>query len=567
MAELNENDPIIDVESLNERFEEKGYFRRLIDMFKGLGMPKNTPEYKLARLELQRQQAPLIAIVSVVLLVIVLIVVTQMTKPPAQQIFVTQVEEEKPEEPDEVKEEPPPPDPPDITPPDITVDVPNPGPPSEMAPTPSPPSPQVSVSPAPVDSVHNVVSPVKLRAMVTSRTPGARGAKTNGGAGYGDPTTEACVMKVLWWLKATQSPNGSWTNRRDGGTLANTALAVLTYLAHGEYPGADSPYQKDFGPVVKKAVDFLISSIQENSGGVRMKGSDGNEYAFLISTYALCEAYGMTKNPDVKDAALLCLERIVKSQSSTGGWDYKMNKSSTRDDVSYAGWAIQALKAGKMAGLHPDGLDECIKKAIRCLQSRNFDKGTFKYTAMQHGVNHPGLAGVGCLAMQLLGYGSKSEVARSLDYMRSWKPSFDGSDLPHNGSAHASNVSPQYYCYYATQCKYQAGMKEGATKTDQQTWYDWNKEMKVLFKSKIIDLDAKVKDWSGQEHKQGYYKNEDKYTSRPYMDSCLAALQLMVYYRYLPTTQTAAAKEDTGEEDTSAQAVNSGDVGVDVGDF
>ena len=29
MAELNENDPIIDVESLNERFEEKGYFRRL----------------------------------------------------------------------------------------------------------------------------------------------------------------------------------------------------------------------------------------------------------------------------------------------------------------------------------------------------------------------------------------------------------------------------------------------------------------------------------------------------------------------------------------------------------
>jgi hypothetical protein len=38
----------------------------------------------------------------------------------------------------------------------------------------------------------------------------------------------------------------------------------------------------------------------------------------------------------------------------------------------------------------------------------------------------------------------------------------------------------------------------------------------------------------------------------------------MVYYRYLPTTQTAAAKEDTGEEDTSTKAVNSGDVGVNV---
>ena len=567
MAELNENDPIIDIESLNERFEEKGYFRRLIDMFKGLGMPKNTPQYKLARLELQRQQAPLIAIVSVVLLVVVLIVVTQMTKPPAQQIFVTQVEEEKPEEDEEVKEEPPPPDPPDITPPDITVDVPNPGPPSEMAPTPSPPSPQVSVSPAPVDSVHNVVSPVKMRSMVQSRHPGGIGEKTRGGAGYGDPTTEACVMKVLWWLKATQDPDGSWFRNSSGSRnkVANAALAVLTYLAHGEYPGSPSPYQKDFGPVVKKAVDFLISSIQQNSGGVRIAGSDGNEYAFLIATYALCEAYGMTKNPDVKDAALVCLERIVQNQASTGGWDYKLNKASDRDDVSFAGWAIQALKAGKMAGLHPEGLDECIKKAIRCLQTRNFSSGTFKYTASNN--SHPGLAGVGCLAMQLLGYGSKKEVYESLNYMRGWKPSFEGADLPHNGKPASGNVCPQYYCYYATQCKYQAGMKEGASKVDQQTWYDWNKEMKVLFKSKIIDLDTKVKDWSGQEHKQGYYKNEDRYTSRPYMDSCLAALQLMVYYRYLPTTQTAAAKEDTAEADTSAQAVNSGDVGVDVGDF
>ena len=30
--------------------------------------------------------------------------------------------------------------------------------------------------------------------------------------------------------------------------------------------------------------------------------------------------------------------------------------------------AIEALKAGKMAGMHPEGLDECIKKAIKCLE-------------------------------------------------------------------------------------------------------------------------------------------------------------------------------------------------------
>jgi len=567
-TDVNENyegEVIVDLQAIGDKYEEKGYFRRLKDMFSGLGKPRNTPEYKLARLELQRQQAPLIAFVSVLLFFVVLVVMTQMEDDKAEEETPITVNTPKPEEPDVPEPEPPPPPDPEPIQVDVEIDVTDPGPVSEITPVQSPPSKQVSTKPAPVNSVANVISPVTMKSMLGSRNPGSIGAATRGGNGYGDARTEACVMKVLWWLKATQSPNGSWKNTRDGGTLANTALAVLTYLAHGEFPGSPSPYQKDFGPVVQKAVNFLISSIQQNSGGVRMTGADGNEYAFLISTYALCEAYGMTKNPDVKDAALLCLERIVKNQSSTGGWDYKMNKASMRDDVSYAGWAIQALKAGKMAGLHPDGLDECIKKAIRCLQSRNFDKGTFKYTAIQHGVNHPGLAGVGCLAMQLLGYGSKSEVARALDYMRDWKPSFNGSDLPHNGSAHASNVSPQYYCYYATQCKYQAGMKDGATKTDQQTWYDWNKAMKVLFTEKIIDLDAKVKDWSGQEHKQGYYKNEDKYTSRPYMDSCLAALQLMVYYRYLPTTQTAAAKENTeDDEDSSEKAVDSNDVKVTV---
>lgn len=571
-TDVNENyedEVIVDLKAIGDKYEEKGYFRRLKDMFSGLGKPRNTPEYKLARLELQRQQAPLIAFVSVLLFFVVLVVMTQMEDDKVEEETPITVNTPKPEEPDVPEPEPPPPPDPEPIKVDVEIDVTDPGPVSEITPVQSPPSKQVSTKPAPVNSVANVISPVTMKSMLGSRNPGSIGAATRGGNGYGDSRTEACVMKVLWWLKATQTPDGSWENerqggkKRDGGTLANTALAVLTYLAHGEYPGSPSPYQKDFGPVVQKAVNFLISSIQQNSGGVRMTGSDGNEYAFLITTYALCEAYGMTKNPDVKDAALVCLERIVQNQASTGGWDYKLNKASDRDDVSFAGWAIQALKAGKMAGLHPEGLDECIKKAIRCLQTRNFSSGTFKYTASNN--SHPGLAGVGCLAMQLLGYGSKREVSESLNYMRNWKPSFEGADLPHNGKPASGNVCPQYYCYYATQCKYQAGMKEGATKTDQQTWYDWNKAMKVLFTEKIIDLDTKVKDWSGQEHKQGYYKNEDKYTSRPYMDSCLAALQLMVYYRYLPTTQTAAAKENTGDdEDSSEKAVDSKDVRVTV---
>lgn len=553
---MEEEELVVDVAAIGEKYEEKGYFRRLKDMFSGLGKPHNTPEYKLAKIELQRQMAPLIAIVSVVLFFIILVVVTAMTGP-SKDKYEVQIAEAVQEPELEDQTEPEPPD--DIEPPpleevEITVDTPNPGPISELTPVATPPSEQVSVKPATQDTVAFVDSPVKMRSMTGSRNPGSIGAMTNGGAGYGDPVTEATVMKVLWWLKAKQAPDGSW--KGGSSQLANTALAILTYLAHGEYPNSESPFRKDFGPVVQKGIDFIINGITVGQDNIpHIKGSDGHEYAFLIATYALCEAFGMTKNPNCKYAAMQCLERIVKGQSPTGGWDYNINPKSNRDDLSFAGWALQALKAGKMAGLHPEGLDECIKKAVKCLQTRNFHKDHFTYCAANN--HHPGLTATGCLALQLLGYGNKPEVRASLDYMKNWKPSFDkaetgvGKDCP----------APQYYCYYATQCKYQAGMKQGALKNDEMAWKTWNAQMKKLYPSSIKDLPEKVKDWSGKEHKQGYFQNTDSFSTRPVMDTCLAALQLMVYYRYLPTTQTTAAVAEE-EPDAASAAVNKDDVGV-----
>ena len=397
-----------------------------------------------------------------------------------------------------------------------------------------------------------------MKNLRASRTPGQIGGTTKGGPNGGDPTTEATVLKVLWWLKDQQSTDGSWGKENQ---VANTSLAVLTYLAHGEYPGSESPYRRDFGPVVQLAIDYLISHLKTDVQPCRFDPTDGNEYSFLLGAYALSEAYGMTQNPNCKDAALQCLYRIVENQSSTGGWDYKLNKNSTRDDLSYAGWAIQALKAGKMAGLHPEGLDQAISKAINCLKKRNYSKsGGFTYTPTQgNNGGSTGLAGVGALAMQFLGKGTEKEVLNALDVMRDWKPAFDPSEV----AAKSPGSSPQYYCYYATQCKYQAGMRPGAAKEDEITWQKWNAEMKKLYTESIINLDKRVLDYLGKEHKQGYFENKDAHSTRPYMDTCLAALQLMVYYRYLPTTQIKAAELEVGEPKASADKSDV-DVSVDL---
>ena len=307
MDEMYEEDIIVDVQAIGEKFEEKGYFRRLKDMFKGLRMPHDTPEYKIAKTELQRQQAPIIAFVSVFLFIVVLVVMSQMEDEQVEEVVVTTIQEpDKADEPPPEEPPPPPPDPEPITP-DIEIDVTTPGPMSEITPVPSPPAKQVTTKPAPENSVAQVISPVKMKSMLGSRNPGAIGAATRGGNGYGDPTTEACVLKVLWWLRAKQHSDGSW--KGGANALANTALGVLTYLAHGEFPGSDSPYRKDFGPVMERALNYLIGSVNLDSKPVKMRGADDNEYAFLMATYALCEAYGMTRNPDVKDVALVCLDQ------------------------------------------------------------------------------------------------------------------------------------------------------------------------------------------------------------------------------------------------------------------
>ncbi len=568
---MEEEEKIVDIEAIAEQYEEKGYFRRLGDMFSGLGKPKNSPEYKRARVELQRQAAPLIAIVSVVMFVVVLIVMTAVSgkKQDTIEVNIADLPEETKME-EVVEDEPPPPDieppPPDEI--QIEVDVPNPGPVSDITPIASPPSSQPSVKPAPQDSVALVKSPIKFASMAGSRNPGSIGAATGGGDGYGDATTEAAVMKILWWLKKTQQTDGSWTSPTRGmsgkDAFANTGFALLTYLAHGEYPGSQSPYRKDFGPVVQAGINYLVSAItpQIKNGSVEITSGWANQYmdrewyAFLIGTYALCEAYGMTKNPNCKEAATACLKKIVDSQGPHGGWYYKLNPQQTSDDVSFGGWALQALKAGKMAGLKVEGLDDCIKKAVRCLKTRNYKNGAFVYTVPSP--QHRGLTATGCLAMQLLGYGKDPEVRGALNFMKDWKPTFakNSEDME---NIRNDTPNPQYYCYYATQCKYQAGMRAGATKEEMSNWQEWNVAMKKLYPGKLKDA-GPVNDWSGQPHKTGYLTNEDMWTSGAVMDTCLVGLQLMVYYRYLPTTQTKAASTEEEEEETT----ESTDVDVEV---
>jgi hypothetical protein len=208
-------------------------------------------------------------------------------------------------------------------------------------------------------------------------------------------------------------------------------------------------------------------------------------------------------------------------------------------------------------------MDECIKKAIKCLKTRNYsERAGFVYRATtNHKGGGGGLGGVGCLAMQLLGYAKEPEVANALRVMTNWAPTMDAKHM-------SGGPNAQYYSYYAAQCKYQAGMSLNATPANKTLWQKWNAEMKALYPKAITTcVDEKTRqpltipDAAGKPQQMGHWINKDHY-NYDVMGTCLAALQLMVYYRYLPTTQLKATEVEADVETLSKDAT--GEVGVSI---
>lgn len=511
IEELNSTNSLMDL------FDELSFKEKWQKVSLGLKQPKDTGEYKWARLQMVRLSAPIAAVIVPLFVVFLMAVFTALAPTPNTKVEVRMMEPEKIEEKlDEVKEEIIPPEEipePEVVDTDVISDSPYVG--SDPTATPGPIA-DFSPVPATFDAVAIVKSPVIFKGIYGSRSPGAIGAAVAGNGG--GSATEASVLRALRWLKKNQNSDGSWPRTKP----AMTGLALLAFLAHGETPASE-----EFGLTVESALKWLLEN-QEESG--RFKGRDGNDYSHPIASYALSEAYAMTQIPDVKYAAEKAIAIIVKGQHANGGWDYKCAQTQ-RDDTSYMGWCAQALKAAKMGNLEVEGLDKAYKKAIDGFKKNSkgdYDLCGFGYTGPGQG----GLTSVGALCMQLLGAGNANEVVGSLKLMDDDKWTFKLVDPP-------IGKSGLYYFYYATQAKFHAG---GAT------WNKWNKQFSPeLVRGQIVIIKDKSGycDHKGQPRDIGYWDQYQGHgnNENPVFSTLLGLLQLEVYYRYLPTFKTAKVEE------------------------
>ena len=372
-------------------------------------------------------------------------------------------------------------------------------------------------------------SALKMPALMSSRSgSGRKGAlKKYGGTGR----TEGAVMKGLRWLKNHQNPDGSWGDSAAASRPAFTGLALLAFLAHG-----DTPTSAEFGPTVKKAIMKLVEySNNEKS----MMGS--HAYPYGIATYALAEAYALTKIPQLEPLVNRQAEKIILGLNAAGSLDYGY-RVGTRSDLSFAGWSFQALKAAFAAGSSAEGLEDAIDKIVnQGLKKTHYDseKQMFCYGTAPSG-GKPTMTAVGVLCLQLFGEGKSDEAQGGLETLQApanfWFNWVGGPDeKPTHGWA-------LYQWYYQTQAIFQGNNGAG------KVWKAWNK----MFSSELIKRQKKDGRWetpafehaaaAGAAKKGGHGEGNFKGLDQPVYATALCCLMLEVYYRYLPTFKVTKMK-------------------------
>jgi hypothetical protein len=378
-------------------------------------------------------------------------------------------------------------------------------------------------------------SPLKLSALYGGRSD--EGRKTSLRKFGGSDATERAVLKGLEWLKKTQNADGSWA---PGNRPAMTGLGLLAFLAHGE-----TPTSEEYGETVQKAMQYLIQHVEklpETTSGKPVI----EPYNHGIVAYALSEAYGLTKLPNLKPAMDKAIFLVVDGQQKSGGYDYSYKKGE-RWDLSVAGWQFQAMKAGYVAGAGaavPE-LEKAIERGISFIKNVAYSKTNVNRPMgyASPGGGSWGMQGAGTLCLQLLGEGNSREVKNvSKLIVEKHLPEIVWTNP--NLLISGAHSNPMYHWYYETQVMFHAG---------QTYWKKWNEKMApMLIKNQKEDGHWECPPGLKPDPKTGKIGNPGNYDH--WYTTSLCCLSLQVYYRYLPTYKMP--KGIAKEEKTALDALD-----------
>ena len=537
------------IEEIEKQFETPTLFGRFKMLLRGLKAPAGSREYKEALIEMQRLLAPVGAIVIPLISIAILFVcsVPSKSNKDLRGINVAKAEE------DATLDEPPPEMEDTVeqntdqsVETEVMNDISNPSLDNLATPTdvvaPSMDNAPVVDNP---NAVMDIQAPVKMNTVLgQARSAGAR-ARSLARFG-GDAETERCVMRALRWLKTQQRPDGSWAGR--SGSMNITGFVVLTYLSHGIKPGGDP----EFGDTVRRGVEYLMRYASD-----RIRQNE--KFQDAIALAALAEAYGLSHNPNIREIVEGSLNKLATQMKETiWGPHRDGSKAVEPRDLTKLTFYVMALRSAQLSHFKIPDLQKGLDKLREgFLHQANKKHGGFSSAYFgPPPLSYPRIMMwhymLGVVGMQYVGAGDNPVIDKTLNIlMDEWEPptlaTTDISCCPVRANYWATMVFFNYF--------------EG-----DKRWAEWNGKMKACYKRGQHREIGKYQDHRGMPQEIGYWTCEDMHIgSQPIAPTCYVALQLMVYYRYLPTGQKNAWKvTEEKEEKVSGAAKDDVEVIIDI---
>ena len=337
-----------------------------------------------------------------------------------------------------------------------------------------------------------------------------------GAAGGGDETERAVALALDWLKNQQNQKDGLWSLTgpyANGGSqenqLAATAMALLAFQGAGNTL-TEGPHRA----VVARAWKSLLKAQQKDGsfdvGHVPLLHV---LYSHAQATMALCELYGMSRDPKLAEPAARAVAYCVAAQGPNGGWRYEPGQAG---DMSVTGWYMMALKSAEMAGMEvPAATFERIGGFLDTVANGNGSRYGYKRDSTLKPAS-PVTAAVtaeGLLCRQYLGWPQRDpRLVEGLEHLMAENP------LPVDLEKEQT-MKDVYAWYYITQV---AHHMEG------EAWRRWNEQLREVLPREQVAKEGK--------HRGSWDPSLDKWGSiggRLFVTSFYVYM-LETYYRHLP---------------------------------
>ena len=344
----------------------------------------------------------------------------------------------------------------------------------------------------------------------------------------GNESSEAAVAEALKWLSLHQAPNGGWTFQHhlvcrgacgDPGEKSHaTAVNAATSLALLPFFGAGITHQQgQYKDVVRRGLRFLIQQGRPNTVNglpvLSFREAAGNMYSHGLAAILLCEAYGMTGDPELAGPAQAALNYIAWSQAADGGWRY-VPQSPDGGDTSVTGWMVMALKSGHMAHLNVS--PRSVQGSMLFLDKVGYQRGAYYGYAMKEARLNRSCTAIGILCRMYSGWDKErpavGEAVKAI-------------------SKGGLNKKDIYYTYYATQVLRHYGGDQ---------WTKFNGEVRDW----LVSTQSQKPGEKGSWHFPNSSPTRGPKEGGRLASTAFATMILEVYYRHMPLYADSAAEED-----------------------